>query len=301
MVGELAAVLTSVMWSLTSVQFTLAGREIGSQNVNRLRLVAAACLLAVFHLVVYGTMAPVGADWRRWGWLGASGIVGLVLGDSMLFQAFVLIGPRQAMLLMTMAPIIGAVLAWAWLGETLGLTEVVAVGATVGGIAWVVAERNQPRGERDDETRSDQARLTGILMGLGGAIGQAVGLVLAKQGLRDSFPALSATLMRMLVASVTIWLIAAAGGRVQATIDAARHGENRRYILGGAITGPTAGVWLSMVAVQYAPVGIASALMALPPIILIPLARWVFHEQISRRAVAGTVVALCGAAALFIL
>jgi hypothetical protein len=34
---------------------------------------------------------------------------------------------------------------------------------------------------------------------------------------------------------------------------------------------------------------------------LFPLARWVFHEQISRRAVAGTVVALCGAAALFIL
>jgi drug/metabolite transporter (DMT)-like permease len=250
---------------------------------------------------MYGSMIPRGAGWQRWGWLGASGIVGLVLGDSMLFQAFVLIGPRQAMLLMTMAPIIGALLAWVWLGETLVLAEIAAVGVTVGGIAWVVAERNQPQNHPDNESRPDQARLIGVLMGLGGATGQAVGLVLAKRGLVDGFPPLSATLMRMMVACVTIWLVAAAGRSVQRTIDAVRHGESRRYVVGGAITGPTAGVWLSMVAVQYAPVGIASALMALPPVILIPLARWVFHEQISRRAVIGTVVALCGASALFVL
>ena len=60
------------------------------------------------------------------------------------------------------------------------------------------------------------------------------------------------------------------------------------------------GVWFSMIAVQNAPVGIASTLMALPPILLVPLTRWVFDERVTVRAVAGTVVALSGAALIFL-
>lgn len=55
-----------------------------------------------------------------------------------------------------------------------------------------------------------------------------------------------------------------------------------------------------MVAVQRAHVGIASTLMALSPIIVIPLAYWVFYERISPRAVAGTVVAIVGAAIMLL-
>ncbi len=55
-----------------------------------------------------------------------------------------------------------------------------------------------------------------------------------------------------------------------------------------------------MIAVQNAPIGVASTLMALPPILLIPLTHWVFGEQITRRAVVGTMVALAGAALLFL-
>lgn len=299
--GEVAALFTSVMWSVTSVQFTLAAREIGSQNLNRMRLLVAAVLLAVLHLTLYGALMPGPAEWRRWGWLGASGIVGLILGDSLLFRSFVLIGPRQAMLLMTVAPIIAALVAWVWLGETLVLAEIAAVVVTVSGIAWVVAERKRPNALEDLKSSGDRSYLVGILMALGGATGQALGLVLAKQGLSEGYPALSATLIRMVVASATIWLIAAISGHARQTMTVARHATNRRYILGGAITGPTTGVWLSMIAVQHAPVGVASTLMALPPILLIPLTHWVFHERVSRRAVAGTVVALCGAAALFLI
>jgi drug/metabolite transporter (DMT)-like permease len=299
--GELAALLTSVMWSLTSVQFTLAGRELGSENVNRLRLVIAAVLLALAHLARFGSLLPADAGWGRWGWLGVSGFVGLVLGDSALFRSFLVIGPRQAMLLMTMVPIFGALLAWLWLGETLALAEISAVAVTVGGIAWVVAERARPGNTPGWPELSPRARLTGVLLGLAGAMGQAGGLVLAKQGLSGDYPPLSATVIRMVVGAVAIWVIAALRRKVSETVDAVKHGRNRRYVVGGAVTGPTVGVWLSMVAVAHAPVGIAATLMALPPIILIPLARWIFGEQITRRAVAGTVVALAGAAALYMI
>ena len=60
------------------------------------------------------------------------------------------------------------------------------------------------------------------------------------------------------------------------------------------------GIWLSLVAIQQAQLGIASTLMALPPIILIPLSYVLFRERVSWRAVAGTLLAFTGVALIFL-
>ena len=294
--GEIAALATSFCWSFTSIQFTLAGQRIGSVVVNRARLVLAVLYLSLAHLVLQGELWPIHAEPFRWGWLGLSGTIGLVLGDGCLFQSFLLIGTRRAMLLMTLVPVISTMLAWGWLGETLHPVEMGAVLLTVGGIAWVVSERQSAQGA-SVETKRQYA--LGVLLGLGGALGQALGLVTAKQGLVGDFPSLSATLIRMVVATWVIWLLTLARGQVGATWQALRDRKARLFTAGGALTGPFIGVWFSMMAVQRAHVGIASTLMSLSPIILIPLGHWIFHEQLSRRSVVGTVVALAGAAIIF--
>jgi len=295
--GEIAALGTSFFWSLTSIQFTLAGRRVGSGMVNRARLVVAALCLSLTHLLVYGELWPTRAETFRWGWLGLSGTMGLVLGDTSLFRAFVLIGPRRAMLLMTLVPVISSLLAWGWLRETLRLVEISAILVTVGGIAWVVSEKEPGQGASVESRR--QYGL-GVLLGLGGALGQALGLVMAKQGLVGGFPSLSATLIRMVVAVGVIWSFTLIRGQVKATWRALGDRKALVSIIGGALTGPFIGVWLSLTAVQHTPVGIASTLMAMSPIILIPLSHWVFHDKISPRAVLGTVVALVGAAIIFL-
>jgi drug/metabolite transporter (DMT)-like permease len=295
--GEIAALATSFCWSLTSIQFTLAGRRVGSEVVNRTRLVLAVLYLSLAHLLLYGELWPIHAEPFRWSWLGLSGTIGLVLGDGCLFQAFLLIGTRRAMLVMTLVPVISTLLAWGWLGETLQLAEMGAVLLTMGGIAWVVSERQPAQGT---SVESKRQYALGVLLGLGGALGQALGLITAKQGLIGDFPSLSATLIRMVVATGVIWLLTLARGKVGATWPALRDRKARLFTASGALTGPFIGVWFSMVAIQRAHVGIASTLMGLSPIIIVPLARWIFHEQISPRSVAGTVVALVGAAIIFL-
>lgn len=297
--GEIAALGTSLAWSLTSIQFTLAGRLIGSQAVNRTRLVLAWLYLSLAHLLLQGELWPVHAEVFRWGWLGLSGVIGLVLGDACLFQSFVLIGPRRAMLLMTLAPVIGALSAWGWLGETLYPAEIVAVLLTVGGIAWVVAER-QAEQSQDAPPGDRRQYALGVLLGVCGALGQALGLVLSKKGLGDDFSTLSATLIRMTVAVITIWSFTLIQRQTGATLRALNNIKARWLVAGGALTGPFIGVWLSMLAVQRAHVGIASTLMSLSPIILIPLSYRIFHERISSRSISGTVVALAGVAIIFL-
>jgi drug/metabolite transporter (DMT)-like permease len=71
------------------------------------------------------------------------------------------------------------------------------------------------------------------------------------------------------------------------------------FILVGGFIGPFLGVTSSLVAIQNAPVGIASTLMALPPVFLLPVGYLFFKERIGWQAVLGTLLAIAGVALLF--
>ena len=80
-----------------------------------------------------------------------------------------------------------------------------------------------------------------------------------------------------------------------------RDSQTRNPILLGTIFGPSLGMTLSLVAVQLSEVGIASTLMALSPVMMLPIAHWQLQERITARAVVGTLAAMCGVGMLFLL
>jgi len=294
-IGEIAALTTSVAWSFTSIFFTIAGKEVGSLVVNRTRLLFASIFLLIAHFILYGNFLPIHAELYRWEWLALSGFIGLVFGDGLLFQAFVLIGARLSMLLMSLVPIISTILAWLFLNEILSLFEIIAIILTVGGIVWVILDRNNRHNRSDSKNY-----FWGIIFAFGGALGQAFALVTAKKGLGGNFPALSANLIRVITAMVIFWIITIIQGRAISNFRFWRNSRARWSIIGGSIFGPFLGIWLSMIAIKYAQIGIASTLMALPPIFLLPLTHWIFKEHHSWRTIIGTVLAVAGVAIIFL-
>ena len=293
--GQVAALATAFCWSLTAIFFSYSGRLVGSQVVNRSRLLFAMLFIIATHLILMGTLFPVDAEPYRWGWLGLSSILGLVLGDTFLFRAYVLVGPRLSMLMMSMAPILSALLAWLFLGELLSRNEVIGIVITVAAIAWVATER------RSDQTVVENKHYwLGLFMGFLGAFGQAAGLVAAKIGMDGDYPTISATAIRIFVALVILWSIAALRRELIPTIRKWRNRQAFQAIIAGTIVGPFLGIWLSLVAVQLAPVGVAATLMALPPVILIPLGYFFYNERVSRRGILGTALAFAGVALIFL-
>ena len=293
--GEIAALSTALCWAFGSTLFTLGGKRIGSANVNRGRLVVAAIFLSVMHLVLTGSPVPINASPDRWFWLGLSGIVGFIIGDGMLFEAFVIMGPRLSMLMMSLVPIMSAILAWIFLREPLDTLEIFAIAITVSGICWVVADK------RNDGSPIKGKKLAiGIICGIGGALGQTVGLVLSKKGLSGGFPALSGNLIRVICAVLILWLITALSGRVKATLESYRDGKAFLALSAGSFFGPFLGVWLSLISIKYARLGIATTLMSLTPIFLLPITRIVFGERITKGAVFGTIIAVTGVAILLL-
>jgi drug/metabolite transporter (DMT)-like permease len=133
LLGEAAAVTTSTLWTGNSILFTSAGKRIGAIAVNAIRIVIAVALLSVTHIIFFGTIVP-DANNAQWFWLGLSGIVGLGIGDFALFSAFILIGPRKSLLLMSIAPIVSVIFSYLLLEEVLGPWVLLGIGVTLVGI-----------------------------------------------------------------------------------------------------------------------------------------------------------------------
>ena len=144
--GEIAALATAVCWAFSSIFFTSTSKEAGAIPVNRIRLVFAVILLLVFHTLITGHPLPLDAAPFRWIWLGLSGIVGLVLGDTLLFQAYYLIGNRLGTLIMSGVPVISSLAAWLLLGENLSLLSIAGITLCTSGIMLVVLERTPGNG-----------------------------------------------------------------------------------------------------------------------------------------------------------
>jgi drug/metabolite transporter (DMT)-like permease len=296
-IGEIAALLTSICFTATSTFFTLAGRRVGPLVVNRMRLIIALLLVSISHALLFGTFLPLDAAPERWFWLGLSGIIGFVLGDISLFKAFVDIGPRLSMLVMSLVPVIGLVLAWALLGEIPTVDELLGIFLTVAGVMWVVLEKKS----RPQEGAGRRVYGIGLLAAFGGALGQSLGLVTSKLGLAGGFSPISGNLIRLMTASITMWILAVLMRQARATLHQYRVNQRARlFITVGAFTGPFLGVSLSLLAVQRTSIGVASALMALPPVLLLPIGYFVFGERFGWQAIAGTFVAIAGVVTLFL-
>jgi drug/metabolite transporter (DMT)-like permease len=297
--GEMAALGAACMWSVSPVIFTIAGRRVGAMVVNRMRLLLATFLILCAHWLFVGQPFPLDVEPSRLFWLGLSGIVGFVVADGLFFQGLILIGTRLSLLLVALAPVFGTAMAWAFLGETLTTPELVGMGLAICGVTWVVLEG---RATAADRGVSEHKFLLGVLCCLGAALLAGVSLVTAKLGLADDFPALSAAVISLAAAMVTLWTITILRSQVRPTLDALR--ADRRAVLlisAGTCIGPVLGFWLSLIALQTIRVGIASTLMSMNPIFTLPVVRLVFGEKITRRALLGTLVAMTGVVLLILI
>ena len=297
--GELFALITAFLWASTATMFAIGTQLANPRVVNRLRLAVATLLLVVTHLVLEGSLIPADAGSDRWLWLGISGIIGLVIGDGMLLIAFEKIGARIALLIFATVPMISVILAWAFLGEALALAQIIAIVITMAGIGFVVSEVSDGQGGGDVVSRSDFR--WGLLLAFGGALGQAIALVSAKKGMEGGFSPLSGVVLRMIIATMSIWLLTLFRGEIKSTFVYMHERKFVKVLLIGTVVGPYLGIWASLVALELTNVGIASTLMALSPIILLPIDRIFFKKAISRRSVIGTLVAMLGVALLFII
>ncbi len=303
LIGETAALFAALLWTANAIFFSSAARRIGSLGVNAFRILVAIVLLSVSHILILGTLIPA-ANSAQWFWMGVSGIVGLGIGDFALFAAYVIIGPKRSLLLMALAPVSSVIGGYLILNEELGPFVLLGIAITLIGIIIVVLEKKE---DENDFKIEEGMRTYGLCLGVVAAVGQGVGLVISSYGMKTvatdpdvPLDPLSATLIRMIIGAIFIWICITVAGRLPRTIKSLRDRQALKLTSAGAFVGPFLGVWLSMIAVMYTETGIAMTLMSLMPVFIIPTVYFIYKEKTSIRGMVGALIAVVGVALIFL-
>jgi drug/metabolite transporter (DMT)-like permease len=291
--GELSAFLTACLWSCGALAFAAATQRAGSFQVNVTRLILAAVYLILLTIIAGLEVNLSSTQVLN---LGLSGVVGLTFGDTFLFKAFQEIGARVSMLIMSLSPAIAALLAFLVLQETLPFTGVLGILVTILGISVVVTDR------KGSGSNTTTLTTSGLVYAALAAVGQGGGLILAKMAFREGeVNGFVATGVRIIASLVLLVPIALMTRRYHNPVR--MYAEDRRAFLLtalGSILGPFLGISFSLIAIEHTKVGIAATIMALVPVLMLPLVKIVHKEVLSWRAIVGAFTAVAGVAMLFL-
>lgn len=291
--GEVMALLTALCWVGTSISFEKAGRRIGSLAVNVIRIVLGFIFLTITSTISRSMPLPIDASGEVFTYLSISGFVGMFLGDLFLFEAFVLVGARVSMLIMSLAPVITSILAYIILGEKISRLGILGIFITVIGVMVVVVQRGNPL-----ESKIKYS-VKGIICALMGVAGEATGNVLSKMGV-SSYDPVSSTQIRVMTAMIAFFVyitIIKKWGKVTAGL---KDMESMKGLLVGSVVGPFLGVLFAIMAFKYAKVGVASTIMSINPVLVIPFSVYIMGERVNRVEVAGAVMAVVGVMLFFV-
>lgn len=298
------AVIATLLFAVSATCGNRSARLVGGMEANFWRLTLAVLLLGVWSLN-FGVGISGVAFWV----FIVSGIAGIGVGDFGLFQAFPRLGARLTMLLtLCLTAPIGAFMEWVWLGSKLSLAEAGFSMMTISGVVitlWPDRKAALPRGHV----------LSGVLFALLAAGGGAVGAVLSRRAYElcrlagEPVDGPSAAFQRVMGGVVVTGLVfAILRSRqihhriepVRAEFASAREKWKRLWpwVTGNALSGITIGVSFMQRSLETTEAGIVLAIVATTPIAVIPLARIVEGDRITRKAMAGSVVAVTGAVML---
>jgi drug/metabolite transporter (DMT)-like permease len=293
--GELAALTAAFLWAASSVIYTLLGQKIPPLQLNFFKgIIAIAFLLLtlVWLEEVFPNFEVVPVIF-----LVISGVIGIGLGDTAYFSALNHLGARRTLLLETLAPPLGAILALIFLQEQLSISAWCGILLTLLGVAWVISERIPVVLENKQRAR------VGIVWGTLAAIAQATGAVLSRYALvQSTISPLWSTLFRLSGGTIIVSiLLLLPFGSVKPLLSKPNFWSFR--LLGTialtAFVSTYLGIWLQQTSLKFAPTGIAQTLLATSPLFVLPIAAAI-GEKISIRAFLGVLVAIAGIGLLFV-
>ncbi len=290
---ELAALGTALCWATTGVIAADAVRALGAFHFNLFRqLFVAACLLAIVTLTGHWTgLSPAIALT-----LGLSGIIGILLGDTLNFAAVARIGPRRTGAIFALNAPIAAALGWALLGEALSLQGVGGILVTTAGVALAILGR--PRADAHRFESLQGTLLPGVALGLGAALGQAGGSLIARPVMAAGLDPYLASLVRVGASGVMMGLLAALPGAPSLPRPVSRAMLGLTLVT--ALIGLLLGMTLFLYALGGSKTGIIATLSATSPVMILPLLWLRTGQRPTATSALGGAVAVLGLALLFL-
>ena len=288
--GIAAGLISAVLWAYASARFKPILSRHGPFATNLFKATVSCALFWATTLVlgVTGTDVMAGCGESEALLLAISGAIGLAAGDYCYFVAIDRVGVRQATLLHGTAPL--WLLAFGVLGpgEPPRPLQLIGILLVVGGVLDVTRRRVDGKAAANARVRS------GTLFGLLAAVGQAIGILVAKAPTDACENPILIAAVRLSGAAIGLAVIAMFAGQIPAFLRLLREREGMARSIEPVFVGTFLGVIFMTIAIDAAHEAVAGAILSLTPVFAVPVSRWLFKEEIRWQTLIGTCIAVGG-------
>jgi drug/metabolite transporter (DMT)-like permease len=293
------AIFATVFFCFSAVSANRATRIAGSVEANFWRLLFATAVLGVW---AHGYGGGIGGS--AFGIFFVSGVIGFGIGDVALYLAYPRLGSRLTLLLVhCLAAPLAALCEWLYLGTTLTVGEILASSTILFGVGLALVPAENPHIARKD-------LVFGILFGALAAAGQGLGAVMSRVGYsmntgnEAGFDGMTVAYQRilggLLIGMVAFtWVHGVRMLKQRGAVNEGRVGllppkKAVRWILMTGLSGPTLGVACYQWALEGTKSGVVLPIVALAPLVVMPLSLWMEGDRPGGRAIVGGVIAVLG-------
>ena len=284
---EALALLAAACWAVSSLFSAGPAQRLGAFAFSRWRMLFASALL--------WAQALMGGGWRSLdasaiGLLALSGVIGIFIGDTVLFACMNRLGPRRSGVLFATHALFSAVIAWFFLGEVIWGRALVGSGLLVGGVMLAIVW-----GRRSDEKHGwEQTRgplIIGVGLGLAAALCQSVATLMLKPLMTTGVDAVAASAARMSMALLAHTLLLASGWQ-GARAKVPMPWKDAALTFLSAAVAMALGMTLILAAMRLGQAGLVAVLSSVSPILILPLLWLVYRRRPAAGAWLGAVLAV---------
>ena len=289
------AILAALSWAFASLLSADLTREIGALVFNRIRLFFVSIMLVGYttYIDTWHTL-----NINSLSIILISGVIGIFLGDTLLFMALQRIGPRRNNILFSLAAPFTVLFNIVLLNEVMSILNLIGcIGVFCGVVIAIMygkTKNNEHRWEIIEGSLS-----IGILMGISAALCQAIGIIMMKPILVSGVDPIASAALRTTISFVLLsstFLIKSSSFISKNKIN---FSIIFKTILSGFL-GMALGMSLLLIALQKADAGIVVTLSSTSPIMILFLIWILTNKTPSLGAWIGTIVALVGTGLIFI-
>ncbi|MEL0613964.1 DMT family transporter [Marinomonas arenicola] len=297
--AELSGLVAALCWTISSLMAPRLIGRFGTMRFNTFRILTASTVLLCVSLLTQRFNLSL---WEHKNSVMLSGILGIFLGDTCLFSAVHRLGPRRAGILFATNAPISILLSWLFLNETLILWQLFACGLVLTGV--VIAILFGKRTQSHDREQTKGRLSVGILMALGGALGQASGALLSKPALLDGADPIAVSALRVSTGAIALALAYGLYYRHRLPATALSFQQltykDALGLMTIAIVGMVIGMSVLVWGIGHADVGLVTTLSATVPVLILP-GLWITTRQIpSFGAWLGAILVVIGASLIIL-
>ena len=278
--GILSALLSACSWAFGTITFERIGKVVPFVGITFLKGVFSIVLM-ILLLIFTGGLYSIGL-WE-FSFLALSGIIGITIGDSLFFKSLQDLGAKTQVIYFLLGQILTMILSLLFLGELLSLEQYIGAFVLLSGVVVTTwgTQSNHPN------------KLRGIVFGLLSMTCFSLSAIMVKAAISE-VPVITATFYRMLFGTIFTLGYGLASKNFSSWVKPLRDRKLLCLFIFNVIVITYGGFLLSMAAIKFISVALASVLSATEPIFVLLLAFLIMKEKASKRELIGTVITLIG-------